>query len=87
MAEWKCPHGTTYTGSDDFISGARNAHGELEGALAALRAVGRSVNDIAQDILDRAPEVEYLIEEWFVVTDARLHELRTTVVSPRKEQD
>ena len=28
MADWTCPHGVTYTGSDDFISGARNAHDE-----------------------------------------------------------
>ena len=29
MSTWTSPHGTVYTGSDDFISGARNAHAEM----------------------------------------------------------
>jgi hypothetical protein len=44
---------------------------------SGLQAVtgSRSLNDIAQDIIDRAPELEPLVEEWFAATTAaRLRE-------------
>lgn len=31
VLEWTCPHGVLYSGTMDFISGARNAHDELSG--------------------------------------------------------
>src|SRR6185295_5928326 len=70
--QWTCEHGVTYTGSDEFISGARNAHSEFEGRMP--REKGRSVNDIAQEIIDAAPQVEGLVEEWAAVTTRRLNE-------------
>lgn len=30
---WTCRHGVTYAGSEDFVSGARNAHGEYDAAI------------------------------------------------------
>jgi hypothetical protein len=30
VEEWECPHGTTYFGSVDFISGVRSAHQEIQ---------------------------------------------------------
>jgi hypothetical protein len=52
---WTCPHGTTYTGSEDFVSGARNAAdkggieadavqvilGELERQLPGMTVKGK----------------------------------------------
>jgi hypothetical protein len=72
---WTCEHGTTYNGSEDFISGARNAHSEYAGREQAREGDQRSVNDIAQDIIDKVPEAEPLVEEWFAATTARLNEL------------
>jgi hypothetical protein len=75
QSEWMCPHGTTYTGTDDFIGGARNAHDEIANRTLARSEGRRSVNDIAYDIVQRCPEVEELVEEWFEVTTDRLNEL------------
>jgi hypothetical protein len=69
-AAWTCPHGTKYTGSEDFISGARNAHDEIAGWLQPSEQEGRSTNDIAQEIIAVAPQVEALVEEWFAVESA-----------------
>lgn len=70
MAEWTCPHGSTHRGSDDFVSGVRNAHDEIAGWANARAASGRSLNDIAFDIVQAAPHVEELVEEWFETTVA-----------------
>lgn len=70
---WTCEHGSEYGGSEDYISGARNAHGEFEGHMAAA-SDRRSVNDIALDILAHAPECEQLVEEWFATTNRQINE-------------
>jgi hypothetical protein len=68
---WTCPHGVVYSGSDDFVSGARNAHDEYANAFLSDRFAGeRSLNDIAQDIIDLAPQAEEFVEEWFAALSA-----------------
>lgn len=62
-SEWVCDHQVTYTGTDDFISGARNAHLELESRDAALKRIeglhfidGKVVGVDVPDQGEHAPE-------------------------------
>jgi hypothetical protein len=50
--QWTCPHGTTYSGPDDFISGARNAHAEVELLEGRLRAVAAAWFEFRANDLD-----------------------------------
>lgn len=82
--EWTCPHGVTYTGTADFIGGARNAHDEFDGCRS-----GRSMNDIAQDIIDLCPEAERFCNEWVESYNARLNacaKLAVTTLTPEEAE-
>jgi hypothetical protein len=48
VGTWDCPHGVTYSGTEDFIGGARNAHDELTGSeKEAEKVVSRLVEALA----------------------------------------